>query len=158
LRPAVTAIPQNLSPYRPHHAKPQESQTRRELERRRPPGQQVLRLPIRWLPVTKRAELEACDQWAAQGKRIRVWPVVTIPRPEFVIFSTALVSPHSQIQRVQWTSVALLQPSPENGYLACTTPQQALRAVVRCSQDPAGARPSKCIIIIITIIQLPITK
>jgi hypothetical protein len=31
------------------------------------------------------------------------------------------------------------------GYLTCTTPQPALRAVVRCSEVPGGARPSKCI-------------
>jgi hypothetical protein len=46
-----------------------------------------------------RAELEACDQWEAQGQRIRVWPVVALPIPEFVIFSSAEVSPHWQIQR-----------------------------------------------------------
>jgi hypothetical protein len=47
-----------------------------------------------------RAELEACDRaWAAQGKRIRVWPEVTLPKPEFVIFSSAEVSSHRQIQQ-----------------------------------------------------------
>jgi hypothetical protein len=34
-----------------------------------------------------------------------VWPVVTLPKPEFVIFSSAEVSPHRQTQQVQWHSV-----------------------------------------------------
>jgi hypothetical protein len=54
-------------------------QERKAQERRRPPGLQSTRL----IPVPKRrAELEACDQWAVQGKRIHVWHKVTLPKPE----------------------------------------------------------------------------
>jgi hypothetical protein len=36
-----------------------------------------------WKPEDKRrAELEACDQGAVQGKRIRVLQVATLPKPE----------------------------------------------------------------------------
>jgi hypothetical protein len=56
---------------------------RREPERKRLKSQQFQRLPDQ----VRRAELEACDRaWAAQGRRIRVWPVVTLPKPEIVIF------------------------------------------------------------------------
>jgi hypothetical protein len=43
-----------------------------------------------------------------------------------------------------------------NGYLACTTPQQALGPLSGAAKYPAGARPSKCIIIIIIIISAEI--
>jgi hypothetical protein len=43
-----------------------------------------------------------------KGKRIRAWPVVTLPKPEFVIFSSAEVSSHRQIQQVERTSMTLL--------------------------------------------------
>jgi hypothetical protein len=36
----------------------------------------------------------------------------------------------------------------EYGYLACTTPQPASRPLSGAAKYPAGARPSKCIIII----------
>jgi hypothetical protein len=56
--------------------------------RRKPVRRRLTSLQNQWLPVQEmRAELEACDRvWAAQGKRIRVWPVVTLPKPEMVIF------------------------------------------------------------------------
>jgi hypothetical protein len=41
------------------------------------------RLPnLQWLPEVKRAELEACDQGAVQGKRIRVLHKATLPKPK----------------------------------------------------------------------------
>jgi hypothetical protein len=53
--------------------------------RRRPPGLQVhrpLRVNIRWPPGhahRKRAELDACELRAVQGRRIRVLQVATLP-------------------------------------------------------------------------------
>jgi hypothetical protein len=44
----------------------------REPVRRRRPRLQMNRLPTQCQRVHVRAELEACDVWAAQGKRIRV--------------------------------------------------------------------------------------
>jgi hypothetical protein len=55
---------------------------RRELVRRRPPGLQTPTFPTQWPPVVERAELEACEMWAAQGKRIRVLQIATLLRPE----------------------------------------------------------------------------
>jgi hypothetical protein len=51
---------------------------RREPERRRLSSLQFQRLPNR----KRRAELEACDRWAVQGKRIRVLQKATLPKPE----------------------------------------------------------------------------
>jgi hypothetical protein len=89
LNPYPAHLPLNPNCYRPPRAQEKE----REVQaRRRPPGPQIQKVPIRWLPVRRRAELEACEVCPAQGQRIRVWPVVTLPKPEFVIFSSAEVS------------------------------------------------------------------
>jgi hypothetical protein len=76
------------------------------------------------------AELEASDrEWAAQGKRIRAWPVVTLPKPEMVIFFLRggffppANSAGSMAQRV-------------NRRLDLHHPAAGPRAVVRCSQVP----------------------
>jgi hypothetical protein len=47
------------------------------------------------------AELEASVQWAEQGQRIRVWPVVTLPIPVAVVFSSAEVSPTGKFSGVE---------------------------------------------------------
>jgi hypothetical protein len=49
---------------------------------------QSQRAHIQWLTITRwsharrRAELEACDRWAVQGKRVRVLQVATLPKRE----------------------------------------------------------------------------
>jgi hypothetical protein len=83
------------------------------------------------------AELEASVQWAAQGQRICVWPVVTRPIPVVVIFSSAEVSPTGEFSGVQWHSVTTVTLGAPPGYPA----QGPLSGE---ATHPAGARPSKC--------------
>jgi hypothetical protein len=101
---------------------------------------------IQWFFIQEMgAELEASDlAWAAQGKWIRVWPVVTLPKPESRSFSSAEVSSHRQIQQVQWHSVTTVTPI---GYLACANGRQAFGPLSGAAKYPAEVRPSKCIII-----------
>jgi hypothetical protein len=57
--------------------------------------------------------------------------------------------PHP-IQQVQWHSETTVS---RYEYLACTTPQPASWPLSGAAKYPAGARPSKCIIIIIKTIE-----
>jgi hypothetical protein len=70
-----------LPPHQTRYPSSERGRAQEEEEsRRRPLGLQIKMPLTQWLPVDqKRAELEACDRaWAAQGRRIRVWPVVTL--------------------------------------------------------------------------------
>jgi hypothetical protein len=48
--------------------------------------------------VGKKASTRTAD---SEGKRIRVWPVVTLPRPEFVIFSQEGFLPAPKFSRLK---------------------------------------------------------
>jgi hypothetical protein len=64
---------------------------------------------------------------AIEQKRYEECSVAPWPSNDVIIGSVLAI----------WTdTVNTTLKSPENGYLACTTPQPALRAVVRCSQVP----------------------
>jgi hypothetical protein len=135
-RLAIRVPGQGLYPTRPHRHRnrrrwpPQRRQRNNQQEQRlhhRPRDNRSAN--IQW-KHERGAELEASDRaLAAQGKRIRVWPVVTLPKPESRSFSSAEVSSHRQIQQVQWHSATTVA-------LTCTNPQPAIRVVVRCSQVP----------------------
>jgi hypothetical protein len=71
-----------------------------------------------------------------------VWPVVALPKPENVIlFPLRMFLPTGKISRFNGTAAS-------TDASTCTTPQQAYRPLSGASKYPAGARPSKCIIII----------
>jgi hypothetical protein len=72
-----------------------------------------------------------------------VWPVVTLPIPEFVILSSAEVSPHWQIQQARWHS----GDNRRFGVIGCVK-GACPSALSGAAVHPTGARRSKCIIII----------
>jgi hypothetical protein len=86
---------------------------------------------LSWMPPR-------CGRSRVNGIRVRALcrPSSNLGRN---LFPPRRFSYHTRFSRFNGTA---RQPSPRA--LTCTNPQPALRAVVRCSQDPAGARPSKC--------------
>jgi hypothetical protein len=89
-----------------------------------------------------RAELEACEVWSVQGQR-GTCVACGHPSPNLGrnLSPRGVFLPHPSQQVQRHSVITVTSDGPALPRIA------ALRAVVRCSQDPAGARPSKCIII-----------
>jgi hypothetical protein len=92
-RLAIRVPGRGLYPIRPHRHRnrrrwpPQRHQRNNRKEQRLHHRPRDNRSPSTQWKHERGAELEASDRaWGAQGKRIRVWPVVTLPKPEIVIF------------------------------------------------------------------------
>jgi hypothetical protein len=80
-----------------------------------------------------------CGRFRANGYVCCIWqPFQNLSRNLF-LGGGFLSHP---IQRVQWTSVALL-PVTRRGVLVCTTPVPGPRAVVRCSHPPRWGQTKK---------------